>query len=171
MTDVAVFGATGAGVAAAVAAREAGAATVLVEPGRYIGGMVSGGLSWTDVGDVRVLGGFVRRFYSAVAEHYGTALWQVPGPEPHVAERLLTDFLDGVDVRLGEREPPEAAVYVDASYEGDLLPRLGVPYAVGREARRLMGVVSRDFYFQYREPTHLTDKQVKERVQTLQREG
>ena len=139
MTDVAVFGATGAGVAAAVAAREAGAATVLVEPGRHIGGMVSGGLSWTDVGDVRVLGGFVRRFYSAVAEHYGAALWQVPGPEPHVAERLLTDFLDGVDVRLGEREPPEAAVYVDASYEGDLLPRLGVPYAVGREARELYG--------------------------------
>ena len=63
----------------------------------------------------------------------------MPGPEPHVAERLLTDFLDGVDVRLGEREPPEAAVYVDASYEGDLLPRLGVPYAVGREARELYG--------------------------------
>ena len=73
MTDVAVFGATGAGVAAAVAAREAGAATVLVEPGRHIGGMVSGGLSWTDVGDARVLGGFPRRFYAAVADHYGAA--------------------------------------------------------------------------------------------------
>jgi NADPH-dependent 2,4-dienoyl-CoA reductase/sulfur reductase-like enzyme len=47
MTDVAVYGATGAGVMAAVAARAAGAETVLVEPGEHVGGMVSGGLGWT----------------------------------------------------------------------------------------------------------------------------
>jgi hypothetical protein len=101
--------------------------------------MVSGGLSWTDVGDIRVLGGFARRFYAAVAEHYGAALWELPGPEPHVAERLLEGFLAGVDVRLGEMEAPDAAVYVDAGYEGDLLASLGVPYAVGRESRELYG--------------------------------
>jgi hypothetical protein len=139
VTDVAVYGATAAGVAAAVAACEAGAATVLVEPGAHIGGMVSGGLSWTDVGDVRALGGFARRFYAAVAEHYDAALWEVKGPEPHVAEELLTAFLEGIDVRLRTRDAPEAAVYVDASYEGDLLARLGVPYAVGRESRGLYG--------------------------------
>ncbi|HEX6789653.1 MAG TPA: FAD-dependent oxidoreductase [Gaiellaceae bacterium] len=137
MTDVVVYGATGAGVAAAVAAHEAGARTVLVEPGQHIGGMVSGGLSWTDVGDVRVLGGFARRFYSAVATRYGVPLWELKGPEPHIAEELLTAFLDGVDVRLGETALPDAAVYVDASYEGDLLPRFGVPFAVGRESREL----------------------------------
>src|SRR5690242_8887340 len=38
-------------------------------------------------------------------------------------------MLDGIDVRLGERDLPDAAVYVDAGYEGDLLPRFGVPYA------------------------------------------
>ena len=64
MTDVAVFGATAAGVTAAVAAAEAGAATVLVEPGRHVGGMVSGGLSWTHVGDARAVGGLARRFYA-----------------------------------------------------------------------------------------------------------
>src|SRR2546425_7435723 len=42
---------------------------------------------------------------------------------------------------------------------------------VGREARRLMGVVDRDFHFQFREPTHLSDRQVRERVQTLQKDG
>jgi male sterility protein len=42
---------------------------------------------------------------------------------------------------------------------------------VGREAKRLMGVVSRDFYFQFREPTHLSDRQVRERVQALQKDG
>jgi len=139
VTDVAVYGATAAGVAAAVAARAAGARTVLVEPGAHIGGMVSGGLSWTDVGDVRVLGGFARRFYAAVADHYDAALWQVKGPEPHVAEEVLAFFLDGVDVRLGSTDVPDAAVYVDASYEGEVMARLDVPYAVGRESRELYG--------------------------------
>jgi hypothetical protein len=139
VTDVAVYGATACGVTAAAAAREAGASVVLVEPDRHVGGMVSGGLSWTDVGDTRALGGLCRRFYQAVADHYEAALWELRGPEPHVAERLLEDFLDGVDVRLGERELPDAAVFVDASYEGDLMAARGVPHAVGRESRRLYG--------------------------------
>ena len=126
MTDVAVFRATGAGVAAAVAAHEAGARVALAEPTPHIGGMVSGGLSWTDVGDARVLGGFARRFYDA-ASYF---------PEPRVAERILTGLLDGIDVVT---ELPEAAVYVDASYEGDLLAQRGVPFAVGRESRELYG--------------------------------
>jgi hypothetical protein len=139
LTDVAVYGATAAGVAAAAAAHEAGATTVLVEPGNHIGGMVSGGLSLTDLGDHTVHRGFALRFYQAVAGHYDAALWEVKGPEPHVAEKLLTEQLDGVDVRLGETALPDAAVYVDASYEGDLLPRFGVPYAIGRESRELHG--------------------------------
>ncbi|HEX4775715.1 MAG TPA: FAD-dependent oxidoreductase [Acidimicrobiia bacterium] len=126
MTDVAVFRATGAGVAAAAAARAAGATVALVEPTDHIGGMVSGGLSWTDVGDERVLGGFARRFYDA-ATYF---------PEPHVAESILTGMLDGVDV---VRELPDAAVYVDASYEGDLVAERGVPFRVGRESRALHG--------------------------------
>jgi FAD dependent oxidoreductase len=60
-------------------------------------------------------------------------------PEPHVAEELLTSFLAVVDVRLRTTEVPAAAVYVDASYEGDLMARLGVAYAVGRESRDLYG--------------------------------
>jgi hypothetical protein len=139
MSDVCVFGATAAGVAAAAGAADAGADVVLVERGTHVGGMVSGGLSWTDVGDVRVLGGFARRFYEAVAEHYDAPLWSLRGPEPHVAESLLASLLDGVDVRLCTRDLPDAAVYVDASYEGDLLARFGVPYRIGRESRTLHG--------------------------------
>ena len=82
MSDVCVVGATAAGVAACVGAREAGAHVTLVEPGSHVGGMVSGGLSWTDVGDTRVLGGFAQRFYADVAGHYGVPLWGVRGPEP-----------------------------------------------------------------------------------------
>ena len=142
MTDVVVYGATAAGVMAAVAAQNAGARTRLVGPDRHVGGMVSGGLSWTDVGDTRVITGRVRRFYARVAEHYGVPLWGVKGPEPHVAERLLVEELEraGVEVLLGETALPEdAAVYVDASYEGDLMAGRGVPYAVGRESRTLYG--------------------------------
>jgi hypothetical protein len=139
VTDVVVYGATACGVTAAVAARAAGADVVLVEPGRHVGGMVAGGLSWTDVGDTRVLGGLARRFHQAVADRYGAALWELRGPEPHVAEELLEGMLDGVDVRLGERDLPDAAVVVDASYEGDAMAARGVPYAVGREPRTLHG--------------------------------
>ncbi len=80
MSDVVVYGATAAGVIAAVAAADAGAETVLVEPGAHVGGMVSGGLSWTDVGDANVIGGLARGFYAAVADHYGVPLWGVRGP-------------------------------------------------------------------------------------------
>ena len=124
---------------AAVAAREAGATVTVVEPGRHVGGMVSGGLGWTDVGDERVIRGLARRFYQAVADHYDAPLFSLRGPEPHVAEAILTGLLGRVDVRFGETEVPDAAVYVDASYEGDLLPRFGVPFAVGRESRELYG--------------------------------
>src|ERR687897_118271 len=139
MTDVVVYGATACGVMAAVAAHAAGARTVVVEPSRHVGGMVSGGLSWTDVGDARVLGGLCRRFYEAVASHYGAGLWDVKGPEPHLAERLLGDMLDGIDVRLETNELPEAAVVVDASYEGDAMAAACVPFAVGRESADLYG--------------------------------
>ena len=48
--DVAVYGATPAGVTAAVAAARAGRRVLLLEAGRFVGGMVSGGLSNTDTG-------------------------------------------------------------------------------------------------------------------------
>jgi hypothetical protein len=153
--DVVVYGATGAGVMAAVAAANAGATVRLVEPGRHIGGMVSGGLGWTDVGAAAVIGGLTRAFYQSVADHYGANLFELRGPEPHVAEQILCALLDtaGVEVGLGEplagvdrghraveacRTPSRrhrAAVFVDASYEGDLMAGAGVPYRVGRESR------------------------------------
>jgi hypothetical protein len=155
--DVLVYGATGAGVIAAVAAAEAGATVQVIDPSRHVGGMVSGGLSWTDVGKAEVIGGLTGRFYELVAKHYGAGLFAVPGPEPHVAEHLLTSMLAeaGVEVVLGERltgaemdgdriravrtsaGSRPAGVFVDAGYEGDLLAAAGVPYRVGRESRTL----------------------------------
>ena len=162
--EVAVYGATSAGVAAAVAAAEGGARTVLVEPGRHLGGMTSGGLGYTDVGDVRALGGAAARLRADIAEHYGTAPGHYAGPEPHVAEAIFRRWLEeaGVNVVFGARltdvetaqgrdgrelrsftvtggDRIQAGVFVDASYEGDLLATAGVPYRVGRESRGLHG--------------------------------
>src|SRR3954447_27064599 len=139
MTEVLVYAATSAGVCAAVAAAEAGAAVRLLEPGRHLGGMTSGGLGYTDIGDSRVLGGLATRFRNAVAAHYGVAPGRYAGPEPHVAEQIFREWLEraGVDVVFDARiasvektggtitaittttgERHAAAVFVDASYEG-----------------------------------------------------
>src|SRR6266571_2680332 len=42
---------------------------------------------------------------------------------------------------------------------------------VERRARKLLGVVGRDHYFQFREPTHLDEGQVRERTERLQAEA
>lgn len=154
--DVVVYGATAAGVTAAVAAARHGMRVVLIEPGRHIGGMTSGGLSHTDFGDRAVIGGLALAFYEEVGERYGKPTYYWRGPEPHVAEEILRDWLTeaGVDVvfdaavarvekddRTIRRiiatngETYGGKVFIDAGYEGDLMARAGVSYTFGREGR------------------------------------
>lgn len=49
--DVLVYGGTSAGVIAAYTAKAYGKHVLLVEPGRHLGGMTSGGLGQTDIGN------------------------------------------------------------------------------------------------------------------------
>lgn len=149
--DVVVHAATSAGVCAAVAAAQSGATVALVEPGRHLGGMTSGGLGYTDVGDVRVLGGMAARLREEIGAYYGVAPGTYAGPEPHVAEAIFTRWLEragvtvllrhtlaSVDVRDGRIEAitstggdaVRGGAFVDASYEGDLLALAGVVYSV-----------------------------------------
>ncbi|WP_150307049.1 FAD-dependent oxidoreductase [Planctomonas psychrotolerans] len=158
--EVVVYAATAAGVCAAVTAAEAGAEVLLLEPGGHVGGMVSGGLGYTDIGDPRVVGGVAARFRADVADHYGATPGRFAGPEPHVAERIFRRWLRtaGVRVEFGHRIASvdsadaritsitstsglsvSAAVFIDASYEGDLMHLAGVPSRVGREDRALHG--------------------------------
>ncbi len=153
--DVVIYGATASGVLATVAAAREGLRVALIEPGRHVGGMVSGGLGWTDLGDHDVIGGLALEFYEQVARHYDVETWGVLGPEPHVAERIFHNWLWEAgaelffDARLDRAEKEArsirriitengqvftARVFIDASYEGDLLARAGVSYAVGRES-------------------------------------
>ncbi|GAB2931858.1 hypothetical protein GCM10027203_35240 [Nonomuraea fastidiosa] len=157
--EVVVYGATSGGVCAAVAAARRGLDTVLLEPGRHVGGMTSGGLGYTDIGDVRVLGGMAAEFRQAVADAYGVAPGHYAGPEPHVAERIFSSWLERAGVEVVFDAPLRTVVtsgdrifsavtrqgdyaggvFVDASYEGDLMAAAGVGYRVGREDRSLHG--------------------------------
>lgn len=152
--DVVVYGGTAGGAIAAVAAAEEGRKTVLIEPRTHIGGMTSGGLGRTDFGDMSVIGGRSKEFYVRVGKHYGEPVsWYF---EPHQAERVLKEWLDAARVTVvfgsrlkslekeGDRiesitllndEKYSGAMFIDCSYEGDLLPSAGVTYTWGREGR------------------------------------
>jgi hypothetical protein len=152
--DVVVYGATAGGTVAAIAAAEEGAEVLLVEPGRNVGGMVSGGLSHNDYGDRTVIGGMALEFYRKVAAWYDRPVYFWRGPEPHVGEKIFRDWLDeaGVSVlfekrvmevklenynisliTLSDGSSVKGKVFIDAGYEGDLMAKAGVSYVVGRE--------------------------------------
>jgi hypothetical protein len=156
--DLCVYGATAAGVAAAVYARRIGLNVVLLEPGGAVGGMTAGGLSMTDIGNKRAIGGLSHEFYRRCGLHYGVAEeWRF---EPHVAARLFHALLEEAGVEVHTRQflagvekegrriarittegglRVRARAFVDATYEGDLMARAGVSYTVGREDNRTYG--------------------------------
>ena len=75
--DIVVYGGTPAGIAAAVQAARMGKSVILLEPGKYLGGMVTGGLGATDKGIVWTVGGLAREFFSRVYDYYQKpAAWQ-----------------------------------------------------------------------------------------------
>ena len=140
MTDVVVYGATAGGRSPRRSRRtRPGRRQCSSSRGRTSAAWSPAASAWTDVGDTRVLGGFARRFYERVARHYDTPLWGVKGPEPHVAEAILTGLLDGVDVRLGETQVPDAAVTSTRATRATCLHAAACRYAVGRESRELYG--------------------------------
>ena len=132
---------------------------VLVEPTEHIGGMTSGGLGYTDIGNKQVIAGVAKQFYRKVGEHYGRLEQWIF--EPSVADSIMRAYidhdnivlmenyriresrLDGTricDVILENSKNPsktrtiKADYFIDCSYEGDLMARSGVEYTVGREA-------------------------------------
>src|SRR5437660_2455037 len=174
--DICVYGGTAGGVAAAVQAARMGKTVIIVEFGNHIGGMTSGGLGATDIGNKAAVGGISREFYHRVAVHYArddawrfetredyfkhrsarpaaanlnapdATMWTF---EPHVAEDILFQMLNEARVpiyfrqRLAAVEKTDkriaairmengkvyrAKMFIDASYEGDLMAKAGVSY-------------------------------------------
>ncbi len=175
--DLVVYGGTAGGVITAVAAAREGLRVALVEPGRHLGGMVSGGLGWTDYGKKEVIGGYSIEFFQRVGAKYGRDIeWHF---EPHVAEAVFNDLIKEAGVRvffehrLREKDAVvksgtevteirtenggtfRARVFADTSYEGDLMAQAHVTYVSGREGiseynESLAGVRDRTPFHQFK---------------------
>ena len=158
--DICVYGGTSAGVIAAYTAAKAGKTVILIEPGKHLGGLSSGGLGQTDIGNKYAITGIARAFYRQIGQHYGKfEQWTF---EPHVAENLFKEYIkkgkvpvwfeyrllsavkkEGkiqqitVEPSNGSRQSlrtVQAKMFIDCTYEGDLMAKAGVSYTVGREA-------------------------------------
>lgn len=154
--DIVVYSGVPCGIAAAVTAAREGAKVVLVEPTKHVGGLSTSGINTAESEHMLkwTIGGFADEFYRRLGKHYGTGKPEYFF-ESSVAEKVYLDLLReaGVDVHYGARVDTvkkegatitgitltdgtklAAKVFVDASYEGDLMARTGVRYAVGRES-------------------------------------
>jgi hypothetical protein len=158
-TDVCLYGGTSAGVIGAYTTQKLGKKALLIEPGRHLGGMSSGGLGYTDIGNKYAITGLARDFYRRIGRHYGKfEQWTF---EPHVAEDVFQHYVQRggfpvvyeyrvkevhkqngriTEVVLESAATParaniivRAAMFIDCGYEGDLMAKAGVSYAVGRE--------------------------------------
>ncbi len=187
--DVIIYGGTSAGIAAAVQVKRMGGTVLVIEPSRRIGGLTTGGLGQTDIGNKAAIGGISREFYQRVRKYYEDpehwnwqrrdeyrgggqsttaageqAMWTF---EPSAALRIMNDLVREyeIPVVLGERldrtgpagdggrlpsvqmdgnrivtivtvsgKTYRGKVFIDATYEGDLMAGAGVSYFVGRES-------------------------------------
>lgn len=178
--DIVVYGGTSGGVTAAIQASRMGKSVVLIEPTKFLGGLTTGGLGATDIGNKKAIGGISREFYGRVFKYYADpAHWNAQTRddyfakrphgnsgsedtmwtfEPHVATKIYDDMLADTKTQVvfGERLDLKKGVvkdgarivkivmesgrefagkmFIDATYEGDLMAKAGVSYHVGREA-------------------------------------
>ena len=179
--DVCVYGGTSAGVIAAVQVKKMSKSVVLISPTQHLGGLTSGGLGFTDMGDERTVGGLSREYFHRVWEYYqNPQAWKFEarekyrnagqnGPafnaelkvatvfEPHAAENVFDvlvsenavevvharlDLKAGVSksngriisIKTEDGRVFVADMFIDATYEGDLMAGAKVHYTVGREA-------------------------------------
>ena len=166
--DVIVYGATPGGFCAAIAAAREGAKVVLLEPTAHVGGVNTGGLSFSDSNQTvrSTLLGLFEEWHTRIAADYATRGVKLPYDvatkdnsvwtyEPHVAARVTEAMLKEAGVTVLTKQSLEgvekdgakiigvrtaagtqvAKVFIDATYEGDLMARSGVVWHIGRESR------------------------------------
>lgn len=159
-----IYGGTSAGVIAAYTAAKQNKKVVLIEPGKHLGGLSTGGLGYTDIGNKYVVTGLARNFYRRMGKHYGKfETWIF---EPHVAENIFNNYIKEANVPVlyqyrivdavkknnsiqnitiehsaipqsSTNKTITAKMFIDCSYEGDLMAKAGVSFTVGREDNSL----------------------------------
>jgi len=184
--DLVVYGSSPAALTAAIEAQNHGKTAVIVCPETRIGGLTTGGLGQTDIGNKSAFGGLALQFYKDVADYYKSpSNWKyekrsdyVPDGqcagslgadsmwtfEPHAALDILLGWEKRHSLRIARGESLDRGpggvvkegarvvafktlsgrtfsgrMFVDATYEGDLLAAAGVGYVVGREANSVYG--------------------------------
>jgi phage terminase large subunit-like protein len=185
--DIVVYGGTTAGVSAAIQSSRLGKSVVLIEPTKRIGGLTTGGLGQTDIGNKQAIGGISREFYQNIKKYYDNPAnwkWQQKQDyqdsgqtrtergeatmwtfEPSAAlqvfqemlaveknitlvyEQRLNRTLKGIRKKSGvisaiQMENGQwygGKMFIDATYEGDLLALAGISYTVGRESNEEFG--------------------------------
>ncbi|MBS1521841.1 MAG: FAD-dependent oxidoreductase [Bacteroidetes bacterium] len=163
--DICIYGATSGGVIAAYTAAVQGKKVILIATGTHVGGLSSGGLGYTDIGNKYVVTGLALDFYRKIGEHYGKLEQWIF--EPHVAENIFLGYLKNKNITVIYNRSlvsvkknnnaitsiallktysntvatmnVNAKVFIDCSYEGDLMAKAGVSYFVGREANSKYG--------------------------------
>lgn len=183
--DVVIYGATSGGISALVQAKKQGLNAVLIEPTSRIGGLTTGGLGQTDIGNKSAFGGLARKFYEDVRKYYnddanwkyqkkneyaprgqcagsmvGDTMWTF---EPSAALKILQRWVSecggelvykerlvrpgGVkksgtqitEITMESGRSFKGKMFIDATYEGDLMAEAGVSYFVGREDNKVYG--------------------------------
>ena len=183
--DVVIYGGTSAGITAAIQTARLGKTVVLIEPTNRLGGLTTGGLGQTDIGNKQVIGGISREFYQNIKIYYSDpynwkweqekdyrdggqtrtgegedAMWTF---EPSAALEVYHDMISDLDIEViyGQRlnrstgvSKDDAAIvsistesgeiyygkmFIDATYEGDLMAAAGISYTVGRESNSRYG--------------------------------
>lgn len=159
--DICIYGGTSAGVIAAYTAKKLGKTVILIEPGGRLGGVTTGGLGQTDIGNKYAVKGLSLDFYRRIGQHYGKfEQWTF---EPHVAKELFEAYIKDANIKVmyhhrlisvnstdgvikaitieNAIKPSittnriiKAKMFIDCSYEGDLMAKSGVSYSVGRES-------------------------------------
>ena len=83
--DVVVYGATVAGIGAAIEAAEAGKSVVILEPSDHVGGLTTSGLGATDFGNPQSITGMAKDFYGRVYRYYQSPeVWKEETREEYV---------------------------------------------------------------------------------------
>jgi hypothetical protein len=184
--DIVVYGATSTGISSAIQSSRMGKKVILIEPTNRIGGLTTGGLGQTDIGNKQAIGGLSREFYQQVKAYYQKpenwvwqkretykdggqttsaanedAMWTF---EPSAALKIFKEMLSkeqninlvynqrlnrksGVkktsgkitSIQMESGQVYQGKMFIDATYEGDLMAAAGVSYTVGRESNSQYG--------------------------------
>jgi hypothetical protein len=183
--DIVIYGGTSAGIAAAIQSSRMGMSVLVIEPSSRIGGLTTGGLGQTDIGNKQAIGGISREFYQNIKKYYAIpsnwkwqksseymdggqtrtsegedAMWTF---EPSAALKVYEEMMapekidvvykqqinreNGVkkqgqkivEIEMESGQKYRGKMFIDATYEGDLMTTAGVTYTYGRESNKEYG--------------------------------